>query len=205
MDWQCGSPVIAVLGCPGMPKVLLLAFLLWLRPEPQRDTGFLANTAVAIQALQKWYTPETGLWQTTNWWNAANAVTVLARYSQLSGSGRLPAGDREHVRAQSRQEVSQRILRRRRVVGSGVGRRLRDVARRALPGYVQSHLCRYGNGLGRHVGGGMVKKDKRYKNAIANELFYLPRRNWRFWRAIRRRRSTWIGRSGSGAGSIPPA
>lgn len=39
-----------------------------------------------IQTLQSSYSKSSGLWQTTGWWNAANAVTVLVEYSRLSGS-----------------------------------------------------------------------------------------------------------------------
>ena len=52
----------------------------------QPSTDFLANAAAGLKTLQAWYVPETGLWQTTNWWNAANGVTVLVRYSKLSAS-----------------------------------------------------------------------------------------------------------------------
>lgn len=46
---------------------------------------YRAWAASAIGALQQWYVPATGLWQTTGWWNAANALTVVARYTQQSG------------------------------------------------------------------------------------------------------------------------
>jgi predicted alpha-1,6-mannanase (GH76 family) len=42
-------------------------------------------TNKAIVELQNWYNPETGLWETTNWWNAANALTVIIRYTEASG------------------------------------------------------------------------------------------------------------------------
>jgi len=38
-------------------------------------------TKKAIVELQNWYNPETGLWETTNWWNAANALTGIIRYT----------------------------------------------------------------------------------------------------------------------------
>ena len=40
--------------------------------------------ASGIQELQSWYIPKTGLYETTGWWNAANAITVLSDYSQLT-------------------------------------------------------------------------------------------------------------------------
>ncbi|MBK6281274.1 MAG: DUF1080 domain-containing protein [Draconibacterium sp.] len=42
-------------------------------------------TKQAIETLQKWYNPETGLWQTTGWWNAANVLTSIIRYTAASG------------------------------------------------------------------------------------------------------------------------
>jgi hypothetical protein len=40
------------------------------------DDDFNANTATAASALQKWYNPK-GLWDTTDWWNAANCMEAL--------------------------------------------------------------------------------------------------------------------------------
>src|SRR5712664_3151452 len=47
---------------------------------------YLRKAAFGIAALQNWYNWRTGLWQTTGWWNAANALTALVNYSRLSGS-----------------------------------------------------------------------------------------------------------------------
>jgi len=41
---------------------------------------------VGLSSLQKWYNPQTCLWETTNWWNAANITTMLIRYSAITGS-----------------------------------------------------------------------------------------------------------------------
>jgi predicted alpha-1,6-mannanase (GH76 family) len=42
-------------------------------------------TKKAIETLQKWYNPATGLWETTGWWNAANALTGIIRYTATTG------------------------------------------------------------------------------------------------------------------------
>jgi predicted alpha-1,6-mannanase (GH76 family) len=47
---------------------------------------YLGEAALGVEKLQTWYNWSTGLWRTTNWWNAANATTVLVNYSQLSGT-----------------------------------------------------------------------------------------------------------------------
>jgi len=40
----------------------------------------------ALKTLQKWYKESTGLWETTSWWNAANAITAIIDYSRITGS-----------------------------------------------------------------------------------------------------------------------
>lgn len=46
---------------------------------------YVQHSTDAIQTLQAWYTPSTGLYQTTGWWNSANAITTLADYSRVTG------------------------------------------------------------------------------------------------------------------------
>jgi predicted alpha-1,6-mannanase (GH76 family) len=49
--------------------------------------SFRQMAAEGIAALQAdWYNQQTGLWNTTGWWNAANSLTVLADYSKLTHS-----------------------------------------------------------------------------------------------------------------------
>ncbi len=50
------------------------------------NASYLTEAALGVEKLQSWYDWRTGLWRTTNWWNAANATTVLVNYSSLSGS-----------------------------------------------------------------------------------------------------------------------
>jgi predicted alpha-1,6-mannanase (GH76 family) len=74
------------------PKLLLFGLLLlpraaWTQltpPDPKRAAEFVSASEAGLKTLQTWYVEETGLWKTTNWWNAANAVTVLDAYSKLS-------------------------------------------------------------------------------------------------------------------------
>lgn len=53
-------------------------------PDPKRAAEFVAESQVGLKTLQGWYAQDTGLWKTTNWWNAANAITVIDTYSKLS-------------------------------------------------------------------------------------------------------------------------
>ena len=48
---------------------------------------YQARAAAAARALQRWYVPRTGLWTSTGWWNAANALTAVIRYAQHTGDG----------------------------------------------------------------------------------------------------------------------
>jgi predicted alpha-1,6-mannanase (GH76 family) len=41
--------------------------------------------AAAAAGLQRWYRPRTGRWRTAGWWNAANALTAVVRYTQCTG------------------------------------------------------------------------------------------------------------------------
>ena len=62
-------------------KMLFLVFAINVYSQNQVDSF----TKKAIVELQNWYNPETGLWETTNWWNAANALTGIIRYTKISG------------------------------------------------------------------------------------------------------------------------
>lgn len=55
-------------------------------PPTAQDLNHLQQSAKAIERLQAWYSPSTGLYQTTGWWNSANVITVLVDYSRLSKS-----------------------------------------------------------------------------------------------------------------------
>lgn len=55
-------------------------------PAPAQPADYLHDASLAVDTLQSWYNPTTGIWTTTGWWNSANATTVLVNYSRLSGS-----------------------------------------------------------------------------------------------------------------------
>ena len=47
---------------------------------------YLNYTTSAAQVLQQWYNPNTGLWESTDWWNAANALGALIDYMSITHS-----------------------------------------------------------------------------------------------------------------------
>ncbi|KAI1083403.1 glycoside hydrolase family 76 protein [Whalleya microplaca] len=48
---------------------------------------YKSETVDALKTLQTWYNGNTGLWDTTGWWNSANCLTVLADYAALDAVG----------------------------------------------------------------------------------------------------------------------
>src|SRR5712691_11677512 len=49
------------------------------------EPDYRGHAAACIEALQRWYRPRTGLWRTTGWWNAANALTAVIDYTRRTG------------------------------------------------------------------------------------------------------------------------
>ena len=49
-------------------------------------SSYTSYTLQAIGALQSWYDPAAGMWDTTGWWNSANCLTVLADFAILDPS-----------------------------------------------------------------------------------------------------------------------
>jgi Glycosyl hydrolase family 76 len=50
------------------------------------SSEFKEHASVGVRALQTWYSKGTGQYETTGWWNSANAITVLDDYMELSHS-----------------------------------------------------------------------------------------------------------------------
>ena len=71
--------------------VLLALSLLTMHAQQQQTAAVPRRVALqrlqsGIDALQHWYVPQTGLYQTTGWWNAANAITTVVDAMRASGS-----------------------------------------------------------------------------------------------------------------------
>jgi predicted alpha-1,6-mannanase (GH76 family) len=52
----------------------------------ERDYG--AQASAGMEALQRWYRPHTGRWRTAGWWNAANALTAVMGFIRYTGDQR---------------------------------------------------------------------------------------------------------------------
>jgi predicted alpha-1,6-mannanase (GH76 family) len=127
-----------------------------------------------IEKLQKWYVPSTGLYRTTGWWNSANALTMLADYSLAAHSSRYNA-----VLSNSFEQAQK--------TSAGFLNKFYDDegwwALAWIAAYDLTHEQRYldmaesifadmaGGWDATCRGGIWWSKDRKYKNAIANELF----------------------------------
>ncbi len=56
-----------------------------MQPDPE---DYRAWAGEAVAALQRWYSPRTGVWKSAGWWNSANALTVVIHHAQRTGEGR---------------------------------------------------------------------------------------------------------------------
>jgi predicted alpha-1,6-mannanase (GH76 family) len=143
-------------------------------PSPAAHVSYRQRAALGIRHLQSWYDPATGLYRTTGWWNSANAITTLADYSRITG-------DKEYRNVflnsfSAAQHTSARFL----------NSFYDDEGWWALawidvydlthqPQYLQmanSIFADMAKGWDNTCSGGIWwSKDRKYKNAIANELF----------------------------------
>jgi predicted alpha-1,6-mannanase (GH76 family) len=127
---------------------------------------------VAAAALQKWYDTDRGLWNTTGWWNSANALEAVIDYSARTGA-------RDYL-------TDLGITFEKHKAGSFLNRYYDDEGWWALT-WIKAYDLTYEpeylalaktifddmkGGWDDTYGGGIWwSKDRKYKNAIANELF----------------------------------
>src|SRR5579875_891661 len=158
---------LAALACILVPPV-----------APAQNASARAHANAAVKALQQWYTPQTGLYNTTGWWNSANAITTLANYSRIAHTGRYRPIFRNTLRAaQTGPNGAPGFLN---TYYDDEGwwalawidaydltrdQRYLDMSKRIF--------ADMSGGWDSTCGGGIWwSKDRTYKNAIANELFF---------------------------------
>jgi predicted alpha-1,6-mannanase (GH76 family) len=140
--------------------------------DPNRSAEFAAHSDAGVKVLQTWYAEETGLWRTTNWWNAANAVTVLAEFSRLSDSDAFLAVFANTFARNSQKQFLNEFYDDEgwwALGWAGVYERTHEERYLEMAETIFADMS---GGWDDTCGGGIWwKKPKQYKNAIANELF----------------------------------
>jgi predicted alpha-1,6-mannanase (GH76 family) len=135
---------------------------------------YRARAAAGALALHQWYVPRTGLWKSTGWWNAANAVTAVIRHVRYAdGSDRTGVVANTFERARRRHPDFCNSF-----FDDNGWWGLAWVAAYDLTGergYLEAARTIFGRmlaGWDGVCGGGMWWNTKRtYKNAITTELF----------------------------------
>ncbi len=140
----------------------------------QEADSYAQRAALAVQSLQAWYDLDTGLYKTTGYWNSANAITVLADYARVTQS-------REYAFV-----FSNTLSRTQKQYPGFINKFYDDEGWWALAwidAYGMTRDVRYLEtaksifadmtyGWDNTCSGGIWwSKDRKYKNAIANELF----------------------------------
>jgi predicted alpha-1,6-mannanase (GH76 family) len=135
---------------------------------------YRAAARSGIDVLQRWYSRRTGLWGTTGWWNSANALTAVIGFSEC-------AGDRSYLGV-----VENTFIRAQWQHAGFINEFFDDCLWWALTWVAAADLTgeqrylRAAQGIFAHslsgwddtCGGGLWwNEDRKYKNAITNELF----------------------------------
>ena len=55
-------------------------------PAVATASSYMSDASNGVQTLSGWYSQSSGLYNSTGWWNAANATTVLVNYSRISNT-----------------------------------------------------------------------------------------------------------------------
>ena len=130
-------------------------------------------TTACIDGLQSWYNYKTGLWESTGWWNAANALHAIIDYASLTKTDRFNGviSNTFHKHKKGKffnhyyDDEGWWALTWIRAFELTHNRRYLDMAETIF-----NDMC---TGWDDVCGGGLWwNKDRKYKNAITNELFF---------------------------------
>jgi predicted alpha-1,6-mannanase (GH76 family) len=139
------------------------------------EPDYRAWAAAGIGALQHWYLPRTGRWRTAGWWNAANALTAVIAYTQRTGD-QTYAGTVERTFVRARRKNADFINE---YYDDNGWWALAWIAAFDLTGearYLEAARTIFDHGAAGWDdtcrGGLWWNTEKKYKNAITNELFF---------------------------------
>jgi predicted alpha-1,6-mannanase (GH76 family) len=143
-------------------------------PANSANLTYEQRAAKGIQQLQSWYDQDTGLYRTTGWWNSANAITTLANYSQATRSRRFDPVF--HNTFTAAQKTSAGFLNQFYDDEGWWALAWIDVYdltnQKRYLSMAESIFADMTKGWDDKCSGGIWwSKDRKYKNAIANELF----------------------------------
>jgi predicted alpha-1,6-mannanase (GH76 family) len=144
-------------------------------PDYHAMPDYAARAAAGVRELQHWYVRHTGVWNTTGWWQSANALTVMTRFIQHTG-------DERHHR-----DIEHTFKHAQRAHANFINMYYDDCGWWGLawvdaydltgePRYLDAARAIFANNQGAWDGtcGGGVwwNTERTYKNAITNELFF---------------------------------
>lgn len=133
-----------------------------------------ATAAAGMAALQVFYSSSTGLWRSTGWWNAANALETTIDYSRLTNQKKYhPIISNTYEKHKASGFLEAEVyddqgwwaltwIKAYDLTGE---RRYLDTAKSIFKDMQKGWDSKCGGGMWWH-------KDRKYKNAITNELFF---------------------------------
>lgn len=142
------------------------------KDSSQDRVSYRKRAEAAVSALQQWYNPNRGTWRTTGWWNAANALEAVIDYMALTKDRRyLDVVETTFEKNQAGGFLNEFYddegwwgLTWIKAYDLTKDRRYLDMAKRIFEDMKGGWDDTFGGGV-------WWKKDRRYKNAIPNELY----------------------------------
>jgi len=135
--------------------------------------AYLANSLTSAKVLQQWYNPK-GLWDSTGWWNAANCLEAIESVVELTNGEEYRGVIRTTFERNARGKFLNEYYDDEGWWALAWIRAFDLTGEKRYLEMAKTIFADMKAGWDDHCGGGIWwKKDRRYKNAIANELFLL--------------------------------